>query len=111
MFVNRNVKIRQNATIFSTKTSFLAYNTRKLFPSRKEGDVEGIQKAEDARNAGRLKTSGQDLQYLRTNNLWALLSAVLDYGPISRFDLAHLTGLAPSSVTRLIRTLGELGLV
>ncbi len=54
---------------------------------------------------------GRDLQSLRTNNLWALLSAIWDHGPISRFDLAQLTGLAPSSVTRLIRDLAELELI
>lgn len=62
-------------------------------------------------NGNPMKKGGRDLQYLRTNNLWALLSAIWDHGPVSRFDLSHLTGLAPSSVTRLIRTLTEIGLI
>lgn len=62
-------------------------------------------------NGNHIKKGGRDLQYLRTNNLWALLSAIWDHGPVSRFDLSHLTGLAPSSVTRLIRTLTEIGLI
>jgi predicted NBD/HSP70 family sugar kinase len=101
----------QYSVISLAKSPIIAYNVRKLFPSWKEGDLEENLKAENNIVSARSKTSGQDLQYLRTNNLWALLSAVLEYGPISRFDLAHLTGLAPSSVTRLIRTLDELGLV
>ena len=57
------------------------------------------------------KQSGQDLQNLRTGNLWVLLSAIRQQGPLTRNDLAHLTGLAPSSVTRLIHELDQLGLV
>jgi glucokinase-like ROK family protein len=57
------------------------------------------------------KKGGQDLQYLRANNLWVLLSAIRENGPISRFDLAHLTGLAPSSVTRMVQVLVQLGLI
>ncbi len=57
------------------------------------------------------KQSGQDLQNLRTSNLWVLLSAIRQQGPLTRNDLAHLTGLAPSSVTRLIHELEQLGLV
>jgi N-acetylglucosamine repressor len=57
------------------------------------------------------RQSGQDLQNLRAGNLWVLLSAVRQHGPLTRNDLAQLTGLAPSSVTRLIRELEQLGLV
>lgn len=67
--------------------------------------------ASNVRAAAHLKQGGQDLQYLRTNNLWVLLSAIREHGPLSRYDLAHLSGLAPSSVTRLIRELVKLGLV
>jgi predicted NBD/HSP70 family sugar kinase len=66
---------------------------------------------ETSANGDHSKKGGRDLQYLRTNNLWVLLSAIWEYGPVSRLDLAHLTGLAPSSVTRLIRTLTEIGLI
>lgn len=57
------------------------------------------------------KHSGQDLQNLRAGNLWVLLSAIRQYGPLTRNDLAGHTGLAPSSVTRLIRELEQLRLV
>ncbi len=66
---------------------------------------------ETSANGDHSKKGGRDLQYLRTNNLWALLSAIWEHGPVSRFGLARLTGLAPSSVTRLIRTLTEIGLI
>lgn len=41
----------------------------------------------------------------------AVLSAVWDHAPIARRDLGRLTGLAPSSVTRLARRLAEAGLI
>jgi N-acetylglucosamine repressor len=73
--------------------------------------VEDRQNVKISSNGDSSKKGGRDLQYLRTNNLWALLSAIWDHGPVSRFDLSHITGLAPSSVTRLIRTLTDLGLI
>jgi N-acetylglucosamine repressor len=59
----------------------------------------------------RHKLSGQDLRALRNTNLGVLLSAIWEYNPISRIDLSQSTGLAPSSVTRLLQELIELGLV
>ncbi|HEX7973290.1 MAG TPA: helix-turn-helix domain-containing protein, partial [Anaerolineales bacterium] len=59
----------------------------------------------------RPKWTGQDLQALRTTNLRVLLSAIWEYSPISRIDLSEATGLAPSSITRLLQELIELGLV
>jgi N-acetylglucosamine repressor len=59
----------------------------------------------------RLKWTGQDLQALHNTNLRALLSAIWENNPISRLDLGEATGLAPSSVTRLLQELAELGLV
>ena len=59
----------------------------------------------------RPKWTGQDLQALHNTNLRALLSAIWEYNPISRSDLCEATGLAPSSITRLLRELYELGLV
>ncbi len=73
--------------------------------------MQDSQMTEKAKANHRQSRGGQDLQYLRTNNLWVLLSAIWNYGPTSRFDLAHLTGLAPSSVTRMIRMLCDLGLI
>jgi len=55
--------------------------------------------------------TGQDLQALRITNLQALLTAVWEHSPISRIDLSTMTGLAPSSVTRLLQELMEMGLV
>jgi N-acetylglucosamine repressor len=59
----------------------------------------------------RPKWTGQDLQALHNTNLRALLSAIWENNPISRLDLGEATGLAPSSVTRLLQELAELGLV
>lgn len=59
----------------------------------------------------RPKWIGQDLRALRNTNLRVLLSAIWEYNPISRFDLSQTTRLAPSSVTRLLQELIELGLV
>jgi N-acetylglucosamine repressor len=57
------------------------------------------------------KWIGQDLKALHTTNLRALLSTIWESNPISRSALAEATGLAPSSVTRLLQELSELGLV
>lgn len=54
---------------------------------------------------------GQNLRTLRDNNLAVLLSTIWDYGKVSRVKLAKLTGLAPSTVTRLTRELKEIGLI
>ena len=59
----------------------------------------------------RQKLIGQDLRALRNTNLRVLLSAIWEYNPISRIDLSQTTGLAPSSVSRLLQELIELGLV
>jgi N-acetylglucosamine repressor len=65
----------------------------------------------DGNNPALRRQSGQDLQNLHAGNLWVLLSAIRQHAPLTRNDLAYLTGLAPSSVTRLIRELEQLGLV
>lgn len=65
----------------------------------------------DGGSPQRPKWKGQDLQALHNTNLRALLSAIWEYNPISRFDLSEVTGLAPSSITRLLQELAELGLV
>ena len=65
----------------------------------------------DGGSPQRPKWTGQDLQALHNTNLRALLSAIWEYNPISRAELSHATGLAPSSVTRLLQKLSELGLV
>jgi N-acetylglucosamine repressor len=54
---------------------------------------------------------GQDMKGLRDQNLSVLLSAIWENAPISRKELARLSGLAPSSITRLIRQLREHGLI
>lgn len=54
---------------------------------------------------------GQSLRALRNANATALLAAVWNNGPISRSDLAGVTGLAPSSITRLARELERAGLI
>jgi N-acetylglucosamine repressor len=48
---------------------------------------------------------GKDLAGLRDQNLSVLLSTIWENAPISRKDLATLTGLSPSSITRLIQQL------
>ncbi len=57
------------------------------------------------------KWRGQDLQALHNTNLGTLLSAIWEYNPISRSDLSKITGLANSSITRLLQELTGLGLV
>ncbi len=54
---------------------------------------------------------GQNLKTLRDNNLAVLLSTIWDYKNISRAKLAKITGLAPSSVTRLTQELQDIGLI
>jgi N-acetylglucosamine repressor len=54
---------------------------------------------------------GKDLSGLRDQNLSVLLSTVWEKSPISRIELAEQTGLAPSSITRLIRLLKNHGLI
>ncbi len=54
---------------------------------------------------------GQNLEGLRDSNLAVLLSAIWENSPISRIELASLTGLAPSSVTRLIEMLSQSSLI
>ncbi len=54
---------------------------------------------------------GQNLKTLRDNNLAVLLSTIWDYKNISRAKLAKITGLAPSSVTRLTQELHDIGLI
>jgi N-acetylglucosamine repressor len=54
---------------------------------------------------------GQDLASLRNRNLDVILRAIWEHAPCSRTDLAELTGLAPSSITRLIKQLQQSGLV
>lgn len=55
--------------------------------------------------------SGQSLRMLRSANTSALLTAVRNHGPISRGELGKITGLAPSSITRLARELERAGLI
>lgn len=54
---------------------------------------------------------GQNLKSLRDNNLAVLLSTIWDNESISRAKLAKITGLAPSSVTRLTQELQDNGLI
>jgi len=54
---------------------------------------------------------GQNLLDLRDVNLNVLLSAIWENAPIPRVELAQRTGLAPSSITRLIRQLSAEGLI
>jgi N-acetylglucosamine repressor len=56
-------------------------------------------------------TQRHSLRALRDTNVTTLLAAIWNHGPISRSDLARVTGLAPSSITRLTRNLQELGLI
>ncbi|MEA4907372.1 MAG: ROK family transcriptional regulator [Chloroflexi bacterium] len=58
-----------------------------------------------------MKQLGQNLKNLRENNLAVLLSAIWDSENLSRADLAKVTGLAPSSVTRLTQELQRIGLI
>jgi len=58
-----------------------------------------------------LQTKGQGLQGLRNNNLQMLLTTIWKNAPVYRDELAKMTGLAPSSVTRLINELIRLELV
>ncbi|HNS39255.1 MAG TPA: ROK family transcriptional regulator [Promineifilum sp.] len=59
----------------------------------------------------KLQTKGQDLQKLRNSNLHILLTTIWKNSPVYRDELAKITGLAPSSVTRLINELIRLELV
>lgn len=59
----------------------------------------------------KLQTKGQDLQRLRNNNLQMLLTTIWKNAPVYRDELAKMTGLAPSSITRLINELIRLELV
>ena len=61
--------------------------------------------------AARPRWVGQDNRALHNTNLRVLLSTIWEFHPISRIDLSKTTGLAPSSVTRLLQELMELGLV
>jgi predicted NBD/HSP70 family sugar kinase len=54
---------------------------------------------------------GQNLLDLRDVNLNVLLSAIWENAPIPRVELAQRTGLAPSSITRLIRQLSSKELI
>ncbi len=54
---------------------------------------------------------GQDLAGLRSSNMALVLSTIWQNAPTSRADLAEKTGLAVSSVTRLIRQLVKNNLV
>lgn len=54
---------------------------------------------------------GQDLAGLRNQNLSVLLSHIWERAPISRKKLGDLTGLAPSSISRLISQLQQHDLI
>jgi N-acetylglucosamine repressor len=54
---------------------------------------------------------GQDLAALREGNLDVILRAIWDNAPVSRKELAQITGLAPSSITRLIQQLQQSKLI
>lgn len=47
----------------------------------------------------------------RSRNLDLLLSAIWEHAPVSRTGLSRLTGLAPSTITRLVRELEAAGLI
>lgn len=54
---------------------------------------------------------GQHLEGVRVHNLELLLSVIWEQAPLSRTDLSRVTGLAPSTITRLVRELQGSGLV
>ena len=59
----------------------------------------------------KMHKKGQDLDDLRSTNLSVLLSAIWDHAPVPRSDLSQMTGLTPSSITRLLQVLKNQGLI
>jgi len=59
----------------------------------------------------KIHKKGQDLDDLRSTNMSVLLSAIWDHAPVARSDLSQMTGLAPSSITRLLQILKSQGLI
>ncbi|MFF2045147.1 ROK family transcriptional regulator [Kitasatospora sp. NPDC058170] len=56
-------------------------------------------------------TAGQRAELMRLGNASAVLRAVLGHGPVSRAEIARLTGLSAPSVTKLAGPLIEAGLL
>jgi glucokinase-like ROK family protein len=54
---------------------------------------------------------GRSITGVKEHNLRAILSALLRYGPISRVDMARLTGLSTTTMTNLVTELHEQGVV
>ena len=54
---------------------------------------------------------GRSITGVKEHNLQAILSALLRYGPVSRVDMARLTGLSSTTVTNLVTELLEQGIV
>jgi predicted NBD/HSP70 family sugar kinase len=67
--------------------------------------------SENVKSTAHDTRKGQNLLDLRDVNLNVLLSAIWENAPIPRVELAQRTGLAPSSITRLIRQLRSKGLI
>jgi hypothetical protein len=54
---------------------------------------------------------GRSITGVKEHNLQAILSALLRYGPISRVEMARLTGLSSTTITNLVTDLLEQGIV
>ena len=54
---------------------------------------------------------GRSITGVKEHNVQAILSALLRYGPISRVDMAQLTGLSATTITNLVTELLEQGIV
>ncbi|MCU0507934.1 MAG: ROK family transcriptional regulator [Anaerolineae bacterium] len=54
---------------------------------------------------------GRSITGVKEHNLQAILFALLRYGPISRVDMAQLTGLSATTITNLVTDLLEQGIV
>lgn len=53
----------------------------------------------------------RDQAYIRQSNIHAVLSALREEQPISRRDIIRISGMSPTSITRIIGTLIDLSLV
>ena len=55
--------------------------------------------------------SNLDQAYIKQHNIQRVLSVLEHFQPLSRTDLAHITAMSPTSVTRIVGALLSLGLV
>jgi predicted NBD/HSP70 family sugar kinase len=58
-----------------------------------------------------MTSKGTDLHEMRNGNLQMLLTEIWQSAPISRTELVKRTGMAPSTITRLVNTLCEMQLI